>query len=66
MIRPPDFPDRPETSCLISIQGRKRYHIARPKGGEEKAFDIPLSSSMIRCIIRAIRWGRIVLQNFLQ
>jgi hypothetical protein len=25
-----------------------------------KAFDIPLSRPMIRCIIRAIRWGRIM------
>jgi integrase len=35
-------------------------HIPRPKGGEAKAFDIPLSRPMIRCIIRAIRWGRIM------
>jgi integrase len=35
-------------------------HIPRPKGGEEKAFDIPLSRPMIRCIIRAIRWGRLL------
>jgi len=35
-------------------------HIPRPKGGEEKAFDIPLSRPMIRSIIRAIRWGRIM------
>jgi hypothetical protein len=31
--------------------------IPRPKGGEEKAFDIPLSRLMVRCIIRAIRLG---------
>jgi hypothetical protein len=30
-------------------------NIPRPKGGEVKAFDIPLSRPMIRCIIRAIR-----------
>jgi integrase len=35
-------------------------HIPRPKGGEERAFDIPLSHTMIRCIIRAIRIGRIL------
>ena len=35
-------------------------HIPRPKGGEAKAFDVPLSRPMIRCIIRAIRWGRIM------
>jgi integrase len=38
----------------------RMIHIPRPKGGEEKAFDIPLSRPMIRCIIRAIRWGRIM------
>jgi hypothetical protein len=43
---------RSKTEALI--------HIPTPKGGEEKAFDIPLSRPMIRCIIRAIRWGRIV------
>lgn len=35
-------------------------HIPRPKGGEKKEFDIPLSRPMIRCVIRAIRWGRIM------
>lgn len=35
-------------------------HIPRPKGGEERAFDIPLSRAMIRCIIRAIRIGRML------
>jgi len=39
---------------------RRLIHIPRPKGGEEKAFDIPLSRAMIRCIIRTIRLGRIV------
>lgn len=35
-------------------------HIPKPKGGEEHAFDIPLSRAMIRCIIRAIRVGRML------
>ncbi len=35
-------------------------NIPRPKGGEEKAFDIPLSRPMILCVIRAIRLGRIL------
>jgi integrase len=39
---------------------RRLIHIPRPKGGEVKAFDIPLSRPMIGCIIRAIRWGRIM------
>lgn len=33
-------------------------HIAKPKGGEDKAFDIPLSRQMVHCLIRAIRLGR--------
>jgi integrase len=37
---------------------RRLLSIPRPKGGEEKAFDIPLSRLMVRCIIRAIRLGR--------
>lgn len=35
-------------------------HVPKPKGGEERAFDIPLSRTMIRCMIRAIRIGRVV------
>jgi len=35
-------------------------HIPAPKGGANKAFDIPLSREMIRCIIRAIRIGRMM------
>ncbi|TPI78454.1 integrase family protein [Mesorhizobium sp. B2-8-9] len=33
-------------------------HIPRPKGGEVKAFDIPLSNAMIRCLVRVLRIGR--------
>jgi site-specific recombinase XerD len=39
---------------------QRLLHIPRPKGGEEKAFAIPLSRPMIRCIIRTIRFGRIL------
>ena len=39
---------------------QRLIHIPSPKGGEEKAFDIPLSRPMIRCIIRTIRWARIL------
>ena len=35
-------------------------HIPKPKGGVKKAFDIPLSRPMIRCILQAIRAGRIL------
>ncbi|WP_421934365.1 integrase arm-type DNA-binding domain-containing protein [Phenylobacterium sp.] len=33
-------------------------HIPKPKGGVRKAFGIPLSRPMIRCMIRAMRLGR--------
>jgi hypothetical protein len=40
---------------------RKRVlHIPKPKGGADKAFDIPLSRAMIRCLVRAIRVGRML------
>lgn len=32
-------------------------HMPTPKGGEIKAFDIPLSRAMLRCLIRVIRIG---------
>lgn len=37
---------------------RRVLHIPAPKGGAKKAFDIPLSRPMIRCLIRAIRLSR--------
>lgn len=37
---------------------RRVLHIPRPKGGADRAFDIPLSRQMIRCLIRAMRAGR--------
>ncbi|RIA46673.1 uncharacterized protein DUF4102 [Hephaestia caeni] len=37
---------------------RRILHIPAPKGGEDRAFDIPLSREMIRSIIRVIRFGR--------
>ncbi|MFD9901283.1 integrase arm-type DNA-binding domain-containing protein [Mesorhizobium sp. NPDC059025] len=42
---------------------RRVLHIPKPKGGEERAFDIPLSRPMIRCIIRALRIGRVAYPN---
>jgi integrase len=38
-------------------------HIPRPKGGADRAFDIPLSRAMIRCLIRAMRAGRMLLPD---
>lgn len=37
---------------------RRILHIPRPKGGADRAFDIPLSRQMINCLIRSIRSGR--------
>ena len=37
---------------------RRVLHIPSPKGGSKKAFDIPLSREMIRCLVRARRFGR--------
>ena len=37
---------------------RRMVHIPKPKGGAKLAFDIPLSREMIRCLVRAIRFGR--------
>jgi site-specific recombinase XerD len=46
-LRPEDF------DCK-----RRVLHIAKPKGGSKRAFDIPLSRQMIRAIIRVMRHGR--------
>ncbi len=35
-------------------------HVPKPKGGEVKAFDIPLSQLMISCLLRVIRIGRVL------
>ncbi|WP_095205223.1 integrase family protein [Mesorhizobium carmichaelinearum] len=37
---------------------RRILHIPRPKGGADRAFDIPLSRQMILCLVRAIRFAR--------
>jgi integrase len=37
---------------------RRVLHIPRPKGGARKAFDIPLSRAMLRCLWRVRRSGR--------
>jgi integrase len=41
----------------VNLKGRI-LHIPKPKGGEEKAFDIPLSRTMINCLVRVMRLGR--------
>ena len=37
---------------------RRALYVAHPKGGADRAFEIPLSRQMINCLIRAIRFGR--------
>lgn len=53
---------RPEAIKTIRLDEIKLRHrmlvIPNPKGGETKAFVIPLSCQMIRCIARAMRFGR--------
>ena len=54
-------PDPIKRARLDHADLRQRIlHIPKPKGGEDRAFDIPLSREMIRCLIRAIRLGRIL------
>lgn len=37
---------------------RRALHIPKPKGGVKRAFDIPLSRAMLRCLWRARKAGR--------
>ena len=37
---------------------RRTLHVPTPKGGSKRAFDIPLSREMIKCLVRTIRFGR--------
>lgn len=38
-------------------------HIPRPKGGADRAFDIPLSRPMVLCLVRAIRASRMLMPH---
>ena len=52
-------PDPIKRARLDHVDLRQRIlHVPKPKGGEDRAFDIPLSREMVRCVIRAIRLGR--------
>ena len=42
---------------------RRVLHMPKPKGGEARAFDIPLSRPMIRCLIRVLRLGQSLYPN---
>jgi len=47
-----------KTAKIEHLSFRDRVlHIPSPKGGAKKAFDIPLSRPMIRCLLRAMRAG---------
>lgn len=39
---------------------RRVLHVPKPKGGADRAFDIPLSRQMIMCLMRAMRFGRLI------
>ena len=39
---------------------RRVLHIAKPKGGAKRAFDIPLSREMMGCLVRALRYSRVL------
>lgn len=54
-------PDAIKKARINHADLKKRVlHIPKPKGGESKAFDIPLSRPMISCLVRAIRIGRVL------
>lgn len=51
-------PDAVKRAKLEHVDLRNRIlHVPKPKGGEVKAFDIPLSHAMIQCLVRAMRLG---------
>jgi integrase len=54
-------PDALKRARVKHVNFKSRIlHIPKPKGGEVKAFDIPLSRAMIRCLVRVMRLGRVL------
>ena len=54
-------PDALKRARIEHIDFRSRIlHIPKPKGGEIRAFDIPLSRPMIRCLVQVVRLGRVL------
>jgi integrase len=52
-------PDALKRAQISDIDFKARVlRIPKPKGGEAKAFDIPLSRAMILCLVRVLRFGR--------
>ena len=54
-------PDALKRARIEHVDFRSRIlHIPKPKGGEIRAFDIPLSRTMIRCLVRVLQLGRVL------
>jgi len=54
-------PDALKRARIEHVNLRTRIlHLPNPKGGEEKAFDIPLSRALVRGLVRVIRLGRVL------
>ena len=54
-------PDAMKRARIAHVNfGTRILHIPKPKGGEVKAFDIPLSHAMSRCLVRVMRLGRVL------
>jgi integrase len=54
-------PDALKRAKIEHVDFRARIlRVPKPKGGEIKAFDIPLSRAMIRCLVRVMRLGRVL------
>lgn len=54
-------PDALKRAQIEDIDFHARIlHMPKPKGGEAKAFDIPLSRAMILCLARVLRLGRLL------
>ncbi len=54
-------PDAIKRARVEHVDFRTRIlHVPKPKGGEAKAFDIPLSRAMVLCLIRGLRIGRVM------
>lgn len=54
-------PEALKSARLEHLDLRRRIlHLPKPKGGEKKAFDIPLSRPMMRSLVRLIRAARIL------
>jgi hypothetical protein len=54
-------PEALKLAPLTDLHLNERFlHIAAPKGGEAKAFDIPLSRQMLECLFRLLRLAAVI------